>query len=522
MQTLIFRNNTIEPLFKGSTYLFSDYDDISLIDDTAYSYIWFYQVPFKFDHCLLLEEISSYKDKLDLLVKKIPNDKQFIIFSLVDLYNFKIVDSHYEIALKIEDFNHYALSLSKSNHNIKYIDFLEFTREFEASELIDWKFYFLSQMSVNPRLSKKFSLWFENKKREIELKRKKCIVLDLDNTLWGGILGEDGIDGIKIGGDYPGKAFQYFQEALKALSKSGIVLTACSKNNETDVLEAWERNPFLILKKDDFASWRINWNDKASNIREIAEELNIGLDSMVFVDDNPSERELIKSLLPMVEVPELPKHPYNLPVFIKSITEKYFQVYSVTTEDLGKTEQYKLNALRANAARSFDNIDDFIKSLDIRLLIEPVNEFTLARVAQMTQKTNQFNLTTHRYTEEDLKHKLSSGAQIWTLSVKDKFGDNGITGCIIIENDEIDTFLLSCRILGKKIEDAFFNVVMERYFKTGKKILKGKYIPTLKNSQVSNLYDRLGAKLNKDDDGTKEYLITKDCHNLNKKLHTIE
>ena len=339
--------------------------------------------------------------------------------------------------------------------NVKVLDIAEFTRNYSSADLFDWKFYFMSQMGMNPKLHKEFKLWFEQKLNSIALKRKKCLVLDLDNTLWGGILGEDGIAGIKIGGDYPGKAFLYFQEALLQLSKSGVMLAVCSKNNEQDVLDAWERNPYIVLRKDSFVAYRINWNDKATNIKEISEELNIGLDSFVFVDDNPTERELVKQMLPMVSVPDFPSQPYEFPIFFKQLVEQYFKVYSITDEDKKKTEQYKANAARNKAQQSFADFDKFLESLNIQLTIEKANEFNISRIAQMTQKTNQFNLTTKRYTDSDIHSFVEKGWDIWCISVADKFGDNGTTGLIMINGDEIDTFLMSCRVLGKGIEFEF-------------------------------------------------------------------
>jgi FkbH-like protein len=250
------------------------------------------------------------------------------------------------------------------------------------------------------------------------------LVLDLDNTLWGGILGEDGIEGIQMSGDYPGKAYHLWQEGLLELKNQGVILAICSKNNENDVLEVWKNRTDIVLKKDDFVTYRINWLDKATNIKSIANELNIGLDSFVFIDDNPTERELIKQQLPDVVVPEWVSQPYELPVLLKNIVENYFTVYTITDEDRQKTNQYKLKAEREELQSQFSNLDDFIRSLNIELSIEPINDVTIVRAAQMTQKTNQFNLTTRRYTESDIRLILSDGGLGWTLSVKDKFGDN--------------------------------------------------------------------------------------------------
>ena len=389
------------------------------------------------------------------------------------------------------------------------IDIDDFLRNYSTKNYVDWKFYFISQTLLNPRLAQEFKKWWQRKLASIQLVRKKCIVLDLDNTLWGGVLGEDGVNGIKIGGDYPGKAYLYFQEALLALLKNGIILTICSKNNEADVIEAWENNPFVILKKEHFSAYRINWNNKADNIRELALELNIGLDSMVFVDDNPTERALVKQMIPEVSVPEFPTQPYELPLFFKQLVDDYFRVYRITEEDKKKTEQYKANAHREQAKASFANFTSYLESLEIRMIIEPANEHNIPRIAQMTQKTNQFNLTTHRYNEADIYHFLKEGWRIWCLSVSDKFGDNGITGCIMIKGNEIDTLLLSCRILGKGIEVAFIKTIMRYFRNQWGGYLNASYIPTKKNSQVEDFFDKCGFTiLSQDPDGTKHYIIS--------------
>jgi FkbH-like protein len=398
--------------------------------------------------------------------------------------------------------------------NLKVIDFHEFTSRYTARDLFDWKFYFISQMGLNPALHKDFKAWFDSKMESIALKRKKCLVLDLDNTLWGGVLGEDGIDGIQIGGDYPGKAFLYFQEALLELSKSGVILTICSKNNEQEVLEVWNKNPFLILKKENFATYRINWKDKATNIKELAEELNIGLDSFVFVDDNTTERELVKQLLPMVEVPDFPEQPYELPAFFQKLVNKYFKVYSITDEDKKKTQQYKANASRAQEQRSFGDFKEFLKSLNIQITIEEANEFNIQRIAQMTQKTNQFNLTTRRYTDADVRLFMKEGWKIWCLSVADKFGDNGITGCIMVNENQIDTLLLSCRILGKGIEFAFVKKVLALLKDIGISELTATFIPTAKNAQVASFYDKCGFELGTEKEGVKYYSLSLSDANL--------
>ena len=505
MSHFIFRNNTIERFFTKE-YSFSGYDDISYIPQDIDGFIWWYQMPIKFNTTLVAEEINGYSQKLSYVLQQIDRNKPFIVLTMETLYSAPFTDSDYNVQLAIAEYNRHLYTLAEEYNNVKVLDISEFIGNFPSSEIIDWKFYFISQMGVNPKLHKEFKNWFARKLDSIALKRKKCLVLDLDNTLWGGILGEDGIHGIKIGGDYPGKAFLYFQEALLELSKSGVILTVCSKNNEQDVLDAWEKNPFIILKKDAFAAYRINWQDKATNIKELAYELNIGLDSFVFVDDNPTERELVKQMLPMVAVPEFPSQPYELPVLFKKLVEDYFKVYSITDEDKKKTEQYKANAARIQAQNSFADLDKFLESLEIKITIEAANEFNIPRIAQMTQKTNQFNLTTKRYTDADIRGFVADGWKIWCISVADKFGDNGITGVIIVNGNDIDSLLLSCRILGKGIEIAFVKTIIGLLKEQGITTLKATYIPTAKNAQVKDFYEKCGFICNNELSGdVKEY-----------------
>lgn len=508
MEKFVFRNNTVE-MFFDREYTFSGYDDISDVPQNCDGYVWWYQVPVKFDQNLLADEVRGYVQKLNFVLSKIDEKRQVVVLTMDIFFSVPFTDDDYSLQAAVADYNNTIFSIEANHKNVKVIDITEFTRKYKASELFDWKFYFISQMGMNPKLNKDFKSWWRKKMNSISLKRKKCLVLDLDNTLWGGILGEDGIEGIKIGGDYPGKAFLYWQEALLELSKCGVILTVCSKNNEHDVLEVWEKNPFVVLKKEHFAAYRINWTDKATNIKELAGELNIGLDSFVFVDDNPSERELVRKMLPMVEVPEFPTQPYELMTFFKQLLEDYFKVYSVTDEDKRKTEQYKQNAARAKAQSAFVDFDSFLESLNLQISIEEANEFNIQRIAQMTQKTNQFNLTTHRYTDNDIRNFVDLGWKVWCVGVADKFGDNGITGAIMVKPDgEIDTLLLSCRILGKGIEIAFVKKIISMLGSIGMKTLTAKYLPTAKNAQVEDFWEKVGFVCSAEkEDGSKEYQL---------------
>lgn len=511
MEYFIFRNNTVENLFGATDIGYSGYNDISYVPD-AERYVWFYQVPIKFDMVSVVKEVNDYFDKLQIVQRQLLSHNQLIVFSLENLYELNFCSTDYELKDAIIRFNTNARHLADECPNVKFIDFSEFLSTYPKEQWVDWKYYFISQIELNPKLARSFRKWFARKISELTLNRKKCLVLDLDNTLWEGVLGEDGIDGIKIGGEYPGKAFLYFQEALIELSKKGVILAVCSKNNETEVLEAWKKNPFIKLNHKYISAYRINWQNKADNMVELAQELNIGLDTFVFIDDNPTERELVKQLLPMVEVPDFPEHPYLLPVFFSTLVERYFRVYTITEEDKKKTEQYKANINRTQEKNQFTDLESYLSSLEIEITVTEANRFNIFRIAQMTQKTNQFNLTTKRYTDTDIRNLEGREFPIYCISVKDKFGDNGITGAIILEpfGDEvkIDTLLLSCRILGKGIELAFIRFILNQLYARGIKKVYADYYPTVKNMQVADFYERVGFKLlAQKEDGRKSYIL---------------
>lgn len=506
--TFVFRNNTIERFFPED-YTFSGYSDISVIPQ-ADQYVWWYQLPMHMDGASAQAEVESYLSMLQMVIAQI-GDKPLLLFTMDILYNAQSTLHLPPYTQAVDNYNAEVMRLCESRSHLKLVDVRTFYHNYTHADLIDWKFYFLSQMGLNPRLSTDFKQWYQHQLDAIALKRKKCLVLDLDNTLWGGVLGEDGVEGIQLSGDYPGKAFHWWQEALLELKKQGIILCICSKNNPEDVEQLWQRRHDMVLHQDDFSAVRINWQDKATNIQELAQELNIGLDAMVFVDDNPTERELIRQALPMVAVPDWAQQPYELPNLYQRLVADYFRVYSVTDEDRNKTEQYRQNAQRAQARALFTNMEDYLRSLEMHLTIErlsPSDGAKITRAAQMTQKTNQFNLTTHRYTEEDIRELILSG-QVWILSVRDKFGDNGISGLMIITtNDEIDTMLMSCRVLGKGIEEAFVNTVLKYLQQDGRNRMIANYIPSDKNGQVKDFWVKMGfSAISGNDMGGTIYML---------------
>lgn len=339
----------------------------------------------------------------------------------------------------------------------------------------------------------------------INNKTKKCLVLDLDNTLWGGIIGEDGINNIDLGPDGLGESFLEFQKKIKSMKKKGVLLAICSKNNLSDAKKVFTNHNFSYLKWNDFIIKKINWESKNNNIQEIAKSLNIGENSLVFIDDNPTERELVMQYTDAI-VPKFPNSPTDLPEFIDEVDLKYFSKYSVTKEDLKKSKQYIDNIRRDKAQKKSFDFDSFIKELNLEMEVSYNNLNDKIRLSQLTQKTNQFNFTTKRYSELDIENFIKKNdSHVFVGSVKDKFGDYGkVIACIIIEKPNeyvIDTFLMSCRVISKQIENYFFNFILSKL--SSNIPLYGEYIPTKKNILVNNKYLELGFKLlEKKSDGT--------------------
>ena len=325
----------------------------------------------------------------------------------------------------------------------------------------------------------------------------KCLVLDLDNTVWGGVVGDDGMEGIVIGqGTALGEAFVQFQDYCRELSRRGVILAVCSKNDEANALEPFDAHPDMVLKRGDISCFVANWSDKANNIRAIAEKLNIGLDSLVFVDDNPFERNLIRKELPIVAVPEVDEDPAN---YARAIAAAgYFEGLYVTDEDRERTGQYRGNAQRDALKESATDLEAYLRELDMRLVWGDFDKLNLPRIVQLIARSNQFNLTTRRYTEEDILAIIGDPDAFGLhLRLVDRFGDNGIIAIIIgrlRDNTdlEIDTWLMSCRVLGRQVEPTTLNLIAERAKAMGARRLLGKYIPTKKNGMVKEHYAKLG------------------------------
>lgn len=325
---------------------------------------------------------------------------------------------------------------------------------------------------------------------------KKCVILDLDNTTWGGIIGDDGLENIQIGSLGIGKAFSEFQYWIKKLKNRGIIVAVCSKNTESVAKEPFEKHPDMVLHLDDIAVFVANWENKADNIRHIQNILNIGFDSMVFLDDNPFERNLVRENIPEICVPELPEDPAEYLEYLYALN--LFETVSYSNEDAERTKQYQTEAQRATLQQKFTNEDDFLKSLNMVSLVEPFNKFNTPRVAQLSQRSNQFNLRTVRYTDADIESLAASENHFtFSFTLEDKFGDNGLICVIILQKEDdhtlfIDTWFMSCRVLKRGMENFVLNTIANFAKENGFTTLKGEYIPTAKNAMVEDHYKNLG------------------------------
>ena len=329
-------------------------------------------------------------------------------------------------------------------------------------------------------------------------KSKKCVILDLDNTLWGGVIGDDGIDGIELGNFGVGKAFAKLQIWLKQLRMRGIILAVCSKNNDSVAKEPFLRKKEMVLKLDDIAIFVANWENKADNIRYIQKQLNISLDSMVFIDDNPAEREIVRLNLPEVLVPEMPKDPCDYLPYL--INLNIFETTAYSINDQVRTKQYLDEIKRKEDFVLHTNMDEYLDSLQMKIIIKPFVENDFDRISQLTQRSNQFNLTTKRYTKSDILLFSSSSKHLtFSVNLSDKFGDYGLISVVILEifddSIQIDTWLMSCRVLNRGVEYFLMNHIVSELISKGFSKLSGNYIPTEKNELVKPLLSNLGMNL---------------------------
>ena len=474
------------------------------------------------DH--LKEEAMKKVEELIEIFEKASDEFKYILVNNVFIRPIGTALLEYNTGYSLKELemeiNRKLLEIARRRRNIYIVDYKSMIEEWGWKNLYDSKLFYLGSIRFNKKGFEELAKLYGRYIRSISGKIKKVLVLDADGVLWGGIIGEDGISGIKLDVQKEGRIYRDFQRVVAGLNQKGIVLALNSKNNEEDVKEVFKNHQGMVLKEEDFAVMKINWRDKVTNMMEISKELNLGLDSFVFIDDSEFERGFIKRELPQVVVPDFPEDVSKLLEFIDEIEREYFPKVKLTEEDKKRGQMYKAQVKREELRKRVKTLDDFLRSLKMRMYVGLVDNNTIGRVAQLTQRTNQFNMTTRRYTEEDIRRMEEEGYKIYWMRLEDKFGDNGIVGVIIIGYEgnkaRIDTFLMSCRVIGRKAEDAFIWYVEEEMMKEGIEEIEAEYIPTKKNTLVKEKYEELGYKLVEEKEGGKYYRKKLPEEHLNK------
>ena len=450
---------------------------------------------------LVKEKIEELK-KLLIIFEE--NTKSKLIISNFNIPSYSpngIIETRTEFGFHemIEEINKSLREFCKKKNSIYVYDFNNFVSKHGEKTVFDYRQFHVGDIQIIYNLIPFLANDLMGYIKPILGKNRKCIVLDLDNTLWGGIVGEDGFDGIELGHTPRGKAFVEFQKELLALWNQGIILAVNSKNNFDDAIKVIREHPDMILREKHFASIQINWNDKAQNMKQISNDINIGLDSIVFFDDDKINQERIKQEFPQILTIDMSADPSDFVPILKEIND--FNVLHRTIEDTKRGEMYAQQRERKSLENSVSNLDDFLKQLDIKIKIKKSNKFLTPRISQLTLKTNQFNLTTKRYQEEDITNfSNDENFEVGCAQVLDKFGDNGITGVYIVKKNKnfwtLDTFLLSCRIMGRGIEDAILIEIVRKAKKSGIDEIRANFIPTEKNKPSENFLSNFGFKKN--------------------------
>jgi len=479
-----------------------------------------------FDYYQLSEE------KKDNLFGVIINQIKLLVDKILHNLNCKIVLHNFEVPINsplgiidnkqrlgfiefVKDINSEISRQFKENNQIFVFDYDAFCSKCGKENILDYKMYYLGDIKIRfkyiPRLCEEYISYI----KPLLALTKKCIVLDLDNTLWGGIVGEDGFEGIKLGPTPEGRPFLEFQRYLLSLFNIGIILSINSSNNPEDALSVLRTHPHMILKENHFASIKINWDSKISNMKKISEEINIGLDSLVFFDDDKLNREIIRTALPEVKVVDLPDDPS---LYLKTLMElNDFNSYQFSEEDKKRGQMYADERKRQELNETIMDITEYLKALNMVVTIEKANSFNIPRISQLTQKTNQFNMTTKRYLEEDIKKFANSNKYlVYSARIEDKFGDNGIVGVVIVKREEkkwiIDSFLLSCRVIGRRVEETILVYILEEAKKERVNTLIGEFISTKKNIPAKEFYKKIGFELIEEKNGRQlwEFPIEKE------------
>jgi len=473
---------------------------------------------------IIFDLLNSFKEKIEILFNNYKSFDNVLVLK----FHLISVNPSLELQKVIDKFNLLLIEESSKYKNIKIIDINNIVNYLGLKNSINYKSYFQNKQPYTNTFLSYLANYVCDYTSYFNSYYYKALVLDCDNTLWGGVIGEDLVDGVKISPhEYPSNIYWLAQNIFSNLEKKGVLLCLCSKNNEEDIINLFselkmpiEMNQ-IILKK-------INWLSKSENIKNIASELNIGLDSIVFVDDSAFECEMVKSQLSDVTVFKVPDKISLYPVLLNNITSCFINNNDTLSLNTNKTDQYKLKQVIENYKNNFTDHSEFLKSLDIKVKLSQNNKLHASRVSQLSLKSNQFNLTTKRYNENQINTLINDNSwEVFSMSVSDKFGDSGITGVVLINiNDDIaliDSFFMSCRIIGRGIEFSIFNHIVKYLFDKGINKIKGSFIKSIKNIQVSDFYKELGFTMINQEPLQADYeLDKKNIVNLKNRSEWIE
>lgn len=450
--------------------------------------------------------VSSVKSELGFIFCNLQRLPSVIVSSFSDAAIYQNAVTNTKMFEIVNELNRFVYGYDQTN--LKIVNIGTILGRVGIANAVNVKLYALSKTLYSAKFWMEYSYAIAPLICKVKGKLKKAVIFDCDNTLWKGILGEDGFDGIDMSvSSKIGYYYSKVQQIAHWLARQGVIIGLCSKNNLNDVEEIIENHPDFILSNDDIVIKKVNWIDKATNIKQIASDLNIGTDSIVFIDDSDFEISLINQELPEVLTFQVPANIINYPDQLLDIVNRYF-VLEGSQADMERTLQYKQQAMRTEEKSKYTSIDSYLESLNLHVLIRENDTAAIKRIAQLTQKTNQFNVTTYRYTEEQIKDFMNNH-KVLSVSVSDKFGDSGMTGVVIytLENDVavIDSFIMSCRIMGRNIEKAIMNYVIDTLEKQGVVKVVAKYVPTKKNMPVKDLYDMFNFSITAEYSGEKGY-----------------
>ncbi len=498
-------NQYNQEIFDSKSKLYEfDSDLIILMIDSISFFGDYWLNPYQLTTIKRRKFINNKFDEIKNLILKLKNNSKAKII----IHNFNI-PNHSPLGLlenkqefgfqdSIRQLNKNLSKMSIDDPNLLIFDYDSFCSKRGSRNTIDYKMYYLADMRLPANYLSELCDEYLGYIKPLVSLTKKCLVLDLDNTLWGGILGEVGTSGIQLGPTPEGRSYWEFQKYLLSLHQRGVILAINSRNNLTEVLQVLKTHPYMVLKEEHFSAIQANWQDKVTNMKSIAKELNIGLDSFVFLDDDPFNRDMIRKHLNKVVVIDLPEDKSLYLDTLLNLND--FNALQITEEDKNRGEMYIREKKRQELEKNVSNIDEFVKSLQVNIEIEQANEFNIPRISQLSQKTNQFNMTTRRYLENDISRFASSNEYL-VLSAKviDKFGDYGLTGVVIIRRKGlewiIDSFLMSCRVLGRKVEESILLHLITEAKKQKVRKLIGEFIKTEKNAPAEGFYKNNNFKL---------------------------